>query len=55
LITFSRVSKLQNSTNVDKEDRYYEEEEKSGSESLGDEPQHQIKTHKEGRIIREEP
>jgi len=40
LITFSRVSKLQNSTNMNKEDRDYEEDENSGSERLGDEPEH---------------
>lgn len=39
---------------MDKEDRDYEEEENSGSESIGDEPQHQRKPHKGGKIIREE-
>jgi len=40
---------------MDKEDRDYEEEEYSGGESIGDEPQHQRKPHKGGRVIREEP
>ncbi len=40
---------------MDKEDRYYEEEEDSGSESMGDELQHQRKSHKGDKIIKEEP
>lgn len=40
---------------MDKEDKDYEQEENSGSESMGDEPQQQRKPHKGGRIIREEP
>ena len=40
---------------MDKEDKDYEEEENSGHESIGDEPQHQRKPHKGGIVIREEP
>ncbi len=39
---------------MDKEDKDYEEDENSGSESMEDEPQHQRKPHKGGRMIREE-
>lgn len=39
---------------MDKEDKDYEEE-NNGSESKGDEPQHQRNPHKGGRIIRHKP
>ena len=40
---------------MDRENRDYEEEENTGSDSSVDKPQHQRKPHKGGRIIREEP
>jgi len=40
---------------MDKNDRDYEEEENTGSDSSIDKPWNQRKPHKGGRIIKEEP
>jgi len=40
---------------MDRGDRHYEEEENTGSESSAGRPRSQIKPHKGGKIIREEP
>ena len=40
---------------MDRRDKDYEEEEDTGSNSSIDRPRHQIKPHKGGKIIREDP